>query len=45
MLKRVCLNGLWDFSTAAALHTLPTTWDSVPIKVPSPFNVNSISGG
>ncbi len=46
MLKRTCLNGLWDFSCAAAsIDTVPAAWDSVPIKVPSPFNVNSFSGG
>ena len=46
MIERRCLNGLWDFSCATdSLSSLPTVWDSVPIKVPSPFNVNSFSGG
>lgn len=46
MLQKTCLNGLWDFSCQTdTLSTLPTAWDTVPIKVPSPFNVNSFSGG
>ncbi|MBE6768615.1 MAG: hypothetical protein E7549_06870 [Ruminococcaceae bacterium] len=46
MLKNTCLNGLWEFSCAtASLEAVPSVWDSVPIKVPSPFNVNSFSGG
>lgn len=46
MIERRCLNGLWEFSCHTdSLSALPTEWDSVPIKVPSPFNVNSFSGG
>ncbi len=46
MLKTVCLNGLWEFSCAtSSLDTIPVVWDSVPIKVPSPFNVNAFSSG
>ena len=46
MLTKKCLNGLWDFScNTDSLETLPTEWDTVSIKVPSPFNVNSFSHG
>lgn len=46
MLSKKCLNGLWDFSCKTdSLDTLPTEWDTVSIKVPSPFNVNSFSHG
>ena len=46
MLTKTCLNGLWDFSCKTdSLDTLPTEWDAVSIKVPSPFNVNSFSHG
>ncbi len=46
MENRRCLNGLWEFSCETdSLSTVPTAWDSVPIKVPSPFNINSFSGG
>lgn len=46
MLTKTCLNGLWDFSCKTdSLETVPSEWDSVSIKVPSPFNVNSFSRG
>ncbi len=46
MLTKTCLNGLWDFSCKTdSLDNLPAEWDSVSIKVPSPFNVNSFSRG
>lgn len=43
----MCLNGEWQFQPAS--DTLeppaPDAWDAVPIRIPSPWNVNSFSRG
>ena len=40
--RSVCLNGIWDFSICSdSIDSLPDQWETVGIKVPSPFNVNS----
>jgi len=36
----VCLNGYWDLQPGEAFNG---AWDSVKIKIPSPWNVNSFS--
>lgn len=47
----LCLNGKWQFmpvfETDMAKFTKPDSfnWEAVPIKVPSPWNVNSFSEG
>ncbi len=39
--QRYCLNGIWDFACGKdGLDHLPTAYESVGIKVPSPYNVN-----
>ena len=39
--KRYCLNGIWEFACGNnGLDSLPQTYESVGIKVPSPYNVN-----
>ena len=39
--QRYCLNGIWDFACGKdGLDVLPTEYESVGIKVPSPYNVN-----
>lgn len=42
-----CLNGEWQFQSAADALPLPAAdaWDPVPIRIPSPWNVNSFSRG
>ncbi len=38
---RYCLNGIWDFACGSeGLDCLPQAYESVGIKVPSPYNVN-----
>ncbi|MCD6351558.1 MAG: hypothetical protein J7M26_05520, partial [Armatimonadetes bacterium] len=43
----LCLNGEWQFQPADAELTFPPSgsWDAVPIRIPSPWNVNSFSRG
>lgn len=47
----LCLNGKWQFmpvyETNIAKFVKPETfqWDAVPLKIPSPWNVNSFSQG
>ncbi len=43
----VCLNGEWQFQPADdALAQMPgKAWDRVPIRIPSPWNVNAFSAG
>lgn len=49
--EELCLNGKWQFmpvfETDMAKFVKPETfqWDAVPLKVPSPWNVNSFSQG
>ena len=41
---KFCLNGLWDFSCESdGITNLPTVWDPMQIKVPSPYNVNAFT--
>lgn len=41
---KYCLNGLWDLSIDSdGIANLPQTWDPMPIKVPSPYNVNAFT--
>lgn len=44
---QVCLNGQWQFQPADVDLTFPPrgSWDPVPIRIPSPWNVNSFSRG
>ncbi len=43
---RLCLNGNWQFQGQEGEFTLPGgNWDKVPIRIPSPWNVNSFSRG
>lgn len=43
---RLCLNGNWQFQGQKGEFTLPDgKWDKVPIRIPSPWNVNSFSRG
>lgn len=43
---RLCLNGSWQFQGQKGEFTLPDgKWDKVPIRIPSPWNVNSFSRG
>ena len=42
--RKICLNGLWDFSADGAdLEHIPSQWDTVPIRVPSPYNINGFN--
>ncbi len=47
--QEICLNGSWQFrgddDTGVAGETAPefTDWEKTPIKIPSPWNVNSFS--
>lgn len=43
----ICLNGLWQFQPADAELSFPPggAWHPVPIRIPSPWNVNSFSRG
>lgn len=44
--EKFCLNGLWDFARGEnGISVLPSEdeWESVKIKVPSPYNVNSFT--
>lgn len=49
--KELCLNGTWQFmpfyEAKAADFTLPPNfnWEEVPLKVPSPWNVNAFTDG
>ncbi|MDR1556593.1 MAG: glycoside hydrolase family 2 [Tannerellaceae bacterium] len=46
----ICLNGLWQFMPvyqnriSAFVKPGQFVWDAVPIKIPSPWNVNSFAG-
>jgi len=51
-----CLNGNWQFMPVATTGLTPAqlrqpdlpqqpSWDGVPVRVPSPWNVNSFAGG
>lgn len=43
---RLCLNGNWQFQGQKGEFSLPDgKWDKVPIRIPSPWNVNSFSRG
>ncbi|MCQ2425539.1 MAG: hypothetical protein MJ070_05285 [Lachnospiraceae bacterium] len=43
--RKLCLNGLWEFApSSGAITDLPETFDTVPIKVPSPYNINAFMG-
>ncbi len=45
MEKKICLNGLWDFSAKSdKVSVLPDAWEEEQIKVPSPYNINSFAG-
>ena len=40
--SKLCLNGLWEFApSSGAITDLPDTFDRIPIKVPSPYNINA----
>ncbi|MBC7327696.1 discoidin domain-containing protein [bacterium] len=42
----MCLNGNWQFMGQKGEFRLPDgKWDKVPIRIPSPWNVNSFSRG
>lgn len=53
--SELCLNGLWQFQPMDSPQVLDVkqelpmpdagAWDKVPIKIPSPWNVNSFSSG
>ena len=49
--EEICLNGIWKFmpvySTNIADFCLPGqfTWEQIPIKIPSPWNVNAFTDG
>ena len=45
--SRICLNGEWQFSPADRDLSFPPSqeWDQTPIRIPSPWNVNSFSRG
>lgn len=41
---KICLNGLWSFAPGdGSLEAIPDVWESTPIIVPSPWNVNSFA--
>ncbi|MBC7329766.1 discoidin domain-containing protein [bacterium] len=43
---QLCLNGNWQFQGQEGEFRLPEgKWDKVPIRIPSPWNVNSFSRG
>lgn len=43
---RLCLNGNWQFQPQSGEFRPPQGgWDKVPIRIPSPWNVNSFSRG
>ena len=49
--QEICLNGSWDFmpvyQATASDFQYPASfqWESVPIKIPSPWNVNAFTNG
>lgn len=49
--KELCLNGKWQFmpvyQAKASDFTLPSDfrWEDVPVKIPSPWNVNAFTDG
>lgn len=49
--QELCLNGTWDFmpvyNAKAADFVLPNNfnWETTPIKIPSPWNVNAFTDG
>lgn len=47
MRPALCLNGEWQFQPATDALDPPSAdaWDAVPIRIPSPWNVNSFSRG
>ena len=43
--SKLCMNGLWDFAPSSGTITdLPDTFENLPIKVPSPYNINAFMG-
>lgn len=49
--QEICLNGTWDFmpiqNAKAEDFKLPSrfNWETIPIKIPSPWNVNNFTDG
>ena len=49
--EEICLNGTWPFQgdenteVPGEQSSAPQNWDKTPIKIPSPWNVNSLVMG